>query len=576
MHHPRRVKLPIMGDPDVAMAITSKVSADGHRVPGTRHQAKQHVLWPQLEAAEKKEIDQLFDRGTFKVVSVKNQTKKAVPLMFVYDFKLDNKNLIRKVKARCVVLGNRCKYGIDYTETHSATAQMRTFRCFLALAAQYDLEVNSCDISGAYLYGDLEETVFVKFPPGYKGEAGTVLQLMKGLYGLPQAGRLWAKTMHARFVKYGLKQVLSEPCVWVHPNKTLVISTHVDDILSAASSAKDRKHFFDFLGKEFDITGGDGLKLYLGMGVTQGTEWIKIDQGAYIRRMLERYNMSNCNPAKTPSVAGQQLSVDDCPTTDEEKSEMAKKPYRSLVGSLLYAAGGARPEIANSVRVVARFAHNPGRKHWKAALHILRYLAADPDAGITYTKSGNSEPVFYSDSDWGQNTDDRKSISGYVWLLSGAPVAWQSKTQKSVALSSCEAEFIAMSEAVREVRWVEQFMAELRFPPKLPIKVYVDNQAAKALAENAVAHQRNKHIDIMYFSLREQVAKGLVVIIYVPTGENLADLFTKSATFKVFQTLVVKLISNSWGVRWNGRSHPIYFPLVSYYFSSPRKVSSDY
>ena len=545
MFHPDRVPLPTKYDTDIALNVTEKVTADGHKVPGTRKQAKNHVLWPEFRVAEKKEVDQLFQRGTFKVVPKQNQTKPAIPLMFVYDIKLDKHNRAKRYKARCVALGNRCKPGVDFTETHSPTAQMRTFRCFLALAARDNLNVSAFDVTGAYLYGDLKETVFVQYPPGYKGEPGTILQCMKGLYGLPQAGRLWNKTMTDRFKKYGLKQSLSEPCVWVHPKKKLVISTHVDDILVASASQADTRHFFDFLAKKFDITNEGGISMYLGIEVTKGEGCVKISQGAYIRRMLERYNMTNCNPAKTPAVANKQLSREDCPVTDEEKDDMAKVPFRSLVGSLLYAALGTRPDIANAVRAVARYSHNPGRKHWKAAQMILRYLARDPDAGIQYRETGNTEPVYYTDSDWGQSEDDRKSVSGYIWLLAGAPVAWQSRTQKSVSQSSCEAEFIALSEAVREVRWMSQFLEELRFPAKQPITVFIDNEAARRLAEDPVSHQRNKHIDITYFSLREQVGNGLVKLVHVPSVDNIADIFTKPTAVKLFLALVSKIITNS-------------------------------
>ena len=214
-----------------------KVSAEGHRVPSTRREAMNHVLWPELRQAEIAEWDKLMNKHkTFVEVSVKEQTKPALPLMHVYDFKLNTDSTIKRVKDRIVACGNRAKYGIDYNETFSATAQMRTFRCFMALAALHSLRVDAYDVTGAYLYGPMKETVFARYPPGFPGKPGHVLKVCNNIYGMPQAGRNWSEVLTTGFKGYGLVQLKSEPCVWIHPNTSLMIATHVDDILVASKS----------------------------------------------------------------------------------------------------------------------------------------------------------------------------------------------------------------------------------------------------------------------------------------------------------------------------------------------------
>jgi hypothetical protein len=198
------------------------------------------------------------------------------------------------------------------------------------------------------------------------------------------------------------------------------------------------------------------------------------------------------------------------------------------------------------VCALSRFNSCPGLKHWKYAQHILRYLKGTATKGMLYSNPfGRAVKIeIFSDSDWGQNIDDRKSISGFVVCINGNPVSWSSRTQKSTALSSCEAAFLALSEAMREALWLRQLLIELDVGYVSPIVIRVDNQSAIKLAENPVQHQRSKHIDIRYFRIREEIRAGHISVLYVPTDENIADLLTKAPTLAQFQRNVGKLVQS--------------------------------
>jgi hypothetical protein len=301
------------------------------------------------------------------------------------------------------------------------------------------------------------------------------------------------------------------------------------------------------LRKHFRLTDLGVVSQYLGMNVSFDHDGsARIKQDSYIKRMLQRFNVQQAKEPRTPLPSSIQLSKDDCPKTDEEKSEMEKIPYRGIVGSLLYAARGAHPEIAYAVSALSRFCAYPGKIHWTYAKRVLGYLKGVMDKGLHYTSSSiehGVEIAIHTDSDWGSNPDDRKSISGFVVTINGNPVSWSSRTQKSTALSSCEAEFLALSEAVREALWLWNLFEEIQVGFMKPIAIHVDNQSAIKLAENAVSHQRSKHIDIRYFRVREEVANGKIKLLYVPTQENIADLMTKSTSFPIFAKLVGRLIS---------------------------------
>jgi hypothetical protein len=227
--------------------------------------------------------------------------------------------------------------------------------------------------------------------------------------------------------------------------------------------------------------------------------------------------------------------------------EMSDVPYRGIIGSLLYSSLGTRPDIAYAVAALSRFNNNPGPKHWKYAKSILRYLKGSATMGLVYKSQGPKklQIEIFSDSDWGSNADDRKSISGFIVHINGNPVSWTSRTQKSTALSSCEAEFMALSEAMREALWLRQLLIEVGIGFIQPITIRVDNQSAIKLAENPVQHQRSKHIDIRYMRIQEEIKNGNIKVLYVPTGDNIADLLTKSATYVQFSNNLHGLIGQT-------------------------------
>jgi hypothetical protein len=225
------------------------------------------------------------------------------------------------------------------------------------------------------------------------------------------------------------------------------------------------------------------------------------------------------------------LTKEDCPAAlSKEQVYMSTQPYRGVIGTLLYASLGARPDISFPVAALARFSINPARAHFTAAKRVIRYLLATATKGVQYSPCSETSVELFSDSDWGSNIDDRKSVSGYVLVMAGAPVSWCSRRQKTTALSSTEAEFLALSDALKEALWIRMLLTEMGVNFSSPIIIRVDNHAAIALSKNAVHHQRSKHIDIRYFRIRDEIANGNVSVIYVPTWENISDLLTKAPT----------------------------------------------
>jgi hypothetical protein len=254
---------------------------------------------------------------------------------------------------------------------------------------------------------------------------------------------------------------------------------------------------------------------------------------------------------------------------------MATTPYREAVGSLLWVSNGTRPDIAYAVSQVAKYMTNPGQEHWVAVKRIMRYLKGTSDLEIVYNgyrdietsgyfggvlptptllptgsvsdhmvKRPKISPAFYVDADYANDPDSRRSITGYVFVLAGAPISWQSRQQVSVALSSMEAEYMAACAAAQEALWLRMLLLDLGVDMVKPISLKEDNQAAIAFSKNPGDHKRSKHIDIRYHFVRERVAAGELTLDYIPTECQLADIFTKALDVTVFKRLRVLLLGN--------------------------------
>jgi len=263
------------------------------------------------------------------------------------------------------------------------------------------------------------------------------------------------------------------------------------------------------------------LSFYLGIEVRQDDSGITLQQTAYAKRVVELARLTDCNPALTPMEERLKLSR-DCPTEEVDATQ-----YRRLVGSLRYLTH-TRPDLAFSVGYVSRFMQRPTTEHQQAVKRIVRYVAGTLDHGLYYPRcSGEAHLVGYSDSDHAGDIDTSKSTSGILLFLGKCLVSWQSVKQQVVALSSCEAEYIAASTASTQALWLARLLGDLLGRDTEAVELRVDSKSALALAKNPVFHERSKHIRVRYHFIRDCLEEGSIKAGYINTNDQLADLLTK-------------------------------------------------
>ncbi|KAL0438667.1 UNVERIFIED_CONTAM: Retrovirus-related Pol polyprotein from transposon TNT 1-94 [Sesamum latifolium] len=358
----------------------------------------------------------------------------------------------------------------------------------------------------AFLNGFLEEEVYVQQPKGYelKGEEMKVYKLRKALYGLKQTPRAWYERIDTHFKKNGFQRSASEATLYVKTKgaaEVLLICLYVDDLIYKGNSVALINNFKKIMVSEFEMTDLCEMSYFLGLEVQQSEDGIFISQHKYVKDLLEKYNMKECNAVGTPMIMNQKFCLDD----GEEKVDA--QLYRSLVGSLLYLTN-SRPDILQATTLLSRFMKNPSNIHYGAANRVLRYLKGTRSFGLWYSNSNIIELLGFSYSDWAGSVNDRKSTTGYLFMLGSNAISWCSKKQPSTALSSSEAEYMAVSLAACQAIWLRRILGDMKQHQEKDTTILCDNQSTISMTKNPVHHNRTRHIDTRHHYIRELVNEG--------------------------------------------------------------------
>jgi hypothetical protein len=450
--------------------------------------------------------------------------KKVLKCRWVYKVKTDPEGKIEKFKARLVVKGYNQVEGLDYEETFAPVCRYETIRMMISCAVQSNWVIKQFDIATAFLNSPLEEETFMEQPEGYVIGSDLVCKLEKGLYGLKQAPRAWHKTMSEKLEKMGFKALESDSCVYRKDIRgdLMYIVLYVDDGLLMGRHASQLSSEIEALQRSFKVS-MQPLNRFLGIEIMRTNSGIFIHQKKYIEDTLERFGMSECKTLDIPMQPGLQLEGSKPPDTNYE--------FQELIGSLLFLARCTRPDITYAVHYLSRFFGNYGKAQWDAAKKILQYLKGTASLGILYVHAETDESLCgYVDADYGSDKQSRKSTTGCLFTFNNAPIAWISKRQTCIALSSTESEYIALAHGGKEAVWITRLYEELGMlrVQKDSMCLKTDSQSAMKLARNPEYHDKTKHIDIRHHYIRWLVESEQITLEHLPDVEQPADLLTKS------------------------------------------------
>ena len=497
--------------------------------PSSYQEALQSPEASDWKVAMDEEIATLKDNDTYTLTPLPKD-KSVIGGRWVYDIRPGVENN-PKFKARFVAKGFSQVKDRDFNETFAPTAKLTSLRMLLQMAAQQDLLLHTMDVKAAYLNAEIDFDLYVSQPEGYEiysdnGEK-LVCKLNRSLYGLRQSGRNWNALLDEFLKENGFDQSKVDPCIYICSNQSsvMICLVWVDDLLICSNNEAKLMEFKGLLSKRFKMKDMGILKWFLGIKFEYEPNCIKMSQTDFIERLLSKFSMNDSNPKTLPcDVNINKFDFEDSKLLDDPRI------YREIVGSLIYLMTCSRPDLSYVVTKLSQYMSKPTDAHLKLARNVLKYLKGTMMNKLSYEKS--SEPlelIGYCDSDWA-GSEDRKSISGFCYCLSknGSLISWKTKKQNVVSLSSCEAEYTALSFAIQEGNFLSQLFADFCVVERNLFHLNVDNQGAIHLANNQVCNQRSKHIDVKYHYIRHEIKEGHCKLLYVPSKKNLADMFTKA------------------------------------------------
>ncbi|KAG5729851.1 Copia protein [Termitomyces sp. T112] len=393
---------------------------------------------------------------------------------------------------------------------------MELWCILLHIAVAEGWDAAQIDMKTAFLYGILpeDEVQYMEQPEGFEegGKEDLVCELVRGLYGMKQAGRIWNKTLNKQMVAWGFTRLAFESCIYYRKTTsgTVIAAVHIDDFLSIASSKGENNRFKAQMHEAWTISDLGTPRYILGIQKDAHPLSLPMEPGLKLRR-------PNCNVQ-----------------TQEEKCAIAKLPYRSLVGCLLYIAVTTHPDIAYTIQQLSQFLDNYDRTHWNASIRLVRYLKGTQNLKL-HLGGPSVVPRGFTDADWASCLDTRRSTGGYMWSLGTGAVSWAVHKQKTVATSSCEAKYMAAYESAQECIWLRMLLKGIGWDfTSMVTTLFCDNKSAIILSEDPTAHARVKHFDIKYHFIHERVQMGEMLIKYVNTKDNVADMFTKALPRPLF------------------------------------------
>ena len=496
------------------------------------------------------EWDSLQENSTWTLRDLTEIPPEKTVLRNKWLFKLkSNANGTVRYKARLVVKGYEQQAGLDYEETFAPVAKLVSLRVLLALAAVLDWEVIQLDVKTAFLYPVLEDEIYMELPEGYEAP-GKVCKLRKSMYGLKQAPRAWYADIDDYLCECVFTKATAESNIYILSTFTLFLILYVDDILIFCYSLSKAEEIRDLLRKKYKMTDLGSIQRFLGIQIerNRAKREIFIHQQKYIEDFLQLFNLQSCNPVSIPLEPSTQFPVHKSPDSHQQANQYQYQ-YQRMVGKLMYAMTSTRPDLAYAVSILSKFSTAPTPAHMAMCKRVMRYLRGTSSYGILY--GNKSSCIGYTDSDYAGDKVTRQSTSGFVFTLCGGAINWKSRQQSIVALSTTEAEYVAATEACKEMVWLNRLLNDLSIPmllqqPADPITVqsiepipppvlYIDNQAALSLAKNPIHHNRTKHIDIRFHFIRQEVTAGTINLQPIGTKDNLADIFTKPLSRVTFE-----------------------------------------
>lgn len=497
------------------------------------------------------ELSKMKEKGVWKKIkrTEMEEGRRCVKHKWVFEIKRSG-----RFRARLVACGYSQIPGLDFNEVYSAVVNDITLRIAVTLMIQDGLDAIIFDVETAFLHGDLEELIYMDCPKGMVHDSDECLLLVKTIYGLVQSSARYHKKISEVFESLGFKRCPSDPCLFMRgegPNR-LYILLYVDDNFLLGRREEIDRFLEEFRKTFFTFTVDETLDDYLSCEIQVDREkklgWI--GQPHMVKKIEKTFGeeVKNLTEYKTPGTPGFKIQKPE----EEDKliDDDLQSRYRTGVGQIMFLIKHSRPDLMAAVRELAKVLGKATPAAYKELLRCAKFVIDTKHKGLRVdpraTVNGLWELEVFSDSDWAGDPNDRKSVGCYIIFLNGVPIAWRSRSQKVVSLSSSEAEFYACAEAVREVPFIAQILLFMGIPVRTPVDVWIDNVGAIFMTENRTSSSRTRHMDTRWWYVTQmQDEFKMIKVQFVRTKENISDIGTKNVDTETYKYHTKTLLKNS-------------------------------
>ncbi|CAI7743822.1 unnamed protein product [Closterium sp. NIES-54] len=516
--------------------VTAVHGAAPPKEPATFQQALGGEHRGKWREAMDRELKALLDRNTWKVVPIGVACNKTILTgKWVFRVKTKADGTIDKFKARWVVCGFDQEHGQGFIDTFAPVSRHTSLRILLAITAMERKKLHQIDIANAFLYAPVDAEIFVEQPHGFNTDPNQVCQLEKSLYGIKQAPILWQQHLHARQIRIGFSQLPHDQGMYRLTKGTdyILLIVYVDDLLYIGSTDDVTTWFEGELQRDLTLTVSSTVTQYLGLNIQEGESAIYLSAAKYADTIAKRFGLTPVT-ITTPY----RYTDGNCKEASALLKPAGIYDYQRKLGCLLFAAVTCRPDLSYSTSQLATYLKKPEADHMAELDRALHYLVSTSTIGPTYHKTGTTTPklIGYVDADHADDSDNRRSRTGYIYRLEPiGPISWQSSNQELIALSSAEAEYIALYSAIKEGLYLRELLEEAKMAKLPSFSLFCDNQSAIRIAnKNGFANQ-TKHIALRYFFVKDEIEKGRLELSYCPTSEMAADYLTKKLGKQKFE-----------------------------------------
>jgi len=415
--------------------------------------ASKDTAW---QEAINSEITSILKNRTWDVVD-RPSNRKPITAKWLFKLKKNARGEINKRKARIVARGFQQKEGVDYNDIFAPVVKWSTILAIIALAAKYNWPLHQLDVITVFLNGTIDEDILMEIPDGFPGcdDSSKVCKINRALYGLKQSPKAWYDRISKWLQEHGLTQSKSDCNLYFcrRNGKLTILLLYVDDLIITGDDQETISKLKTTLQQEFEMTDLGDANSYLGVDIHRQPTGIFINQKGYITKLLEKFNLQNCNPTNIP--IDPKIHLQKEMGTGQADPEL----YRSLVGSLIYLTH-TRPDLSYAVSCVSRYMQAPENAHYQAAKKILRYLRGTMDYGLFFPSNNEGTFHTYANADWGRDLDTRRSTSGILHKLGNSSIYWSSKLQPTVSLSSTESEYRVLTDAAKDIIHFRRLLQE--------------------------------------------------------------------------------------------------------------------